>query len=479
VSPAEASLFEHATRLHELDPDAPLPRGGRPLPDERPNRESGHFRPYDSRTLRAAFDRFFGDPTTPVQFLHDTFCRIRVSPGMLIVPEADPWPEHDPDRGRAAGLWLVRRGTDRRPVDAGLALLIRNARPEDGVVLRTIGLLDEFTNYAVMALEKLPDASEHLAWLAERTKHRAWTTVVRPLLDRGDPAAIAWRRRHGLENVDRAALGRQVERERVLALHVDEPDADLTDDGVTLLGLVAPGPYRLTPDRYPEARRALDALVRSLPHSRLVPNHSLVAFLFEGFRSGHVACLGWEPGHREELQSLLHTTLRGPDITGYLDGEIRFGAHKGWAEWVPRIAEEVPPGRFRIHVVVPGYVEARDVQTRILVDGWPVIAAAFDKDVPEPPDTLLGQGLLRVRTEPHEVRLTCANPDGALWVTIARDGDDVVWRGWRGYTSAEPPPELRIRADEYDAELARAESDDSWRAVVEPKPEHAWRRTGR
>ncbi|MEJ8643915.1 hypothetical protein WKI68_26180 [Streptomyces sp. MS1.HAVA.3] len=50
---------------------------------------------------------------------------------------------------------------------------------------------------------------------------------------------------------------------------------------------------------------------------------------------------------------------------------------------------------------------------------------------------------------------------GALYVTIRRDGTEVVWGDWRGVTGA-TPPEYRFDAAAYDAELERAERDHSW-----------------
>lgn len=50
---------------------------------------------------------------------------------------------------------------------------------------------------------------------------------------------------------------------------------------------------------------------------------------------------------------------------------------------------------------------------------------------------------------------------GALYVTIRRDGDEVVWGDWRGAVGP-TPPEYRFAAAAYDAEVGRAERDRSW-----------------
>jgi hypothetical protein len=474
VSPVDGpSLFDHATRLHELRPDAPLPRGGRtdlvnPLPRGDP--------PSEVRKLHAAFDRFFADPSAPVRTLHDSLCRIRVL-GWMFGPDEPSFPLPDAVRGREAGRWLIRRGTDHRAVLAGLALLVRTARPDDAVALRMIGLLEHLTPWAVRALVTLPDASEHLIWLAERTERQSRACVVDQLLKRGDQVATGWLRRHGLEGIDPIVLYRRAGVDLALGYVVEYPEMELRSAGRELMSVVASGPARIAPARYREARLAFRELVRRLaaaPHP--VRDHELVAALAEEFRSGHAACLGWEAGELGDLRSTLFAILRRPEVTDYLDREIRFGApgRRTWHDSVRRIAAEVPTGPFRIHVVVPGPVWARDVETRVLIDGWPVVAAAFDTGAPCPPSTLLANGVLRATAGPHEVCLAEAyRTDGAsgeLYVTIARDADEVVWRDWRGHTSAEPPPELRFPARAYDAEVARAGADRSWEPLVPWSP---------
>jgi len=79
---------------------------------------------------------------------------------------------------------------------------------------------------------------------------------------------------------------------------------------------------------------------------------------------------------------------------------------------------------------------------------------------------LFGQARRAAAAEPHEVRLAEAYCTegccGALYVTVVQDGDTVVWRDWRGHTTAAPPPEVRFAAEEYEAELTRAETDHTW-----------------
>ena len=98
-----------------------------------------------------------------------------------------------------------------------------------------------------------------------------------------------------------------------------------------------------------------------------------------------------------------------------------------------------------------------------LIDGRDIIRESFVSGPGLPPDVLLRpNGELRAAAEPREVVLAEADctPDccGALAVTIRRDGEQVVWGGWRDLNGPAPVlPEFRFDAGEYDAEIARAE----------------------
>ncbi|MFI1449496.1 hypothetical protein [Streptomyces virginiae] len=122
------------------------------------------------------------------------------------------------------------------------------------------------------------------------------------------------------------------------------------------------------------------------------------------------------------------------------------------------------PPRWEL-VVVHGAEDDDGIETRILIDGIPLVPALFGKGRGHPPEYLIDSGRLRATAEPREVQLCEAYCTegccGALYVTIRRDGDEVVWDGWRGAIGP-PPPAYRFDAAAYDAELARAEQDHSW-----------------
>ncbi|MET7641086.1 hypothetical protein [Streptomyces sp. NPDC005438] len=125
--------------------------------------------------------------------------------------------------------------------------------------------------------------------------------------------------------------------------------------------------------------------------------------------------------------------------------------------------------RLTLRVVVPDAPRrGATVEVRPLVDGADILAGAFPRGpAGEPRDLLRGESPLLAATEPHEVRLAEAGCTegccGALYVTVRRDDDQVVWSAWRNPAEAGPDlPEFRFDAREYQAEVERAVADHSW-----------------
>jgi len=125
--------------------------------------------------------------------------------------------------------------------------------------------------------------------------------------------------------------------------------------------------------------------------------------------------------------------------------------------------------RLTLHVVVPDSLRTGSgVEVRPLVDGEDILADVFTEGPAEDPGRLLlPDGPLVAGVEPHEVRLAEAECTegccGALYVTIRRDGDHVVWSGWRDPDEdAVTLPDFRFDAREYEAEVERAVADHSW-----------------
>ncbi|MEW2709551.1 hypothetical protein AB0948_31880 [Streptomyces koyangensis] len=122
-----------------------------------------------------------------------------------------------------------------------------------------------------------------------------------------------------------------------------------------------------------------------------------------------------------------------------------------------------------LHVVVPDLPQrGASVEVRPLVDSEDILAEVFTEGPGEDPKyLLLPDGPLTAGPEPHEVRLaeaTCTEGCcGALYVTIRRDGDHVIWSEWRNPDEDNVDlPEFWFDAREYQTEVERAVADHSW-----------------
>ncbi|MGW6978898.1 hypothetical protein ACWGE1_05530 [Streptomyces sp. NPDC054932] len=118
-----------------------------------------------------------------------------------------------------------------------------------------------------------------------------------------------------------------------------------------------------------------------------------------------------------------------------------------------------------LRIVVP---EAGWVQVRPVADGRDVLAELWTAWAGEDPWVVLGPGGIAATEDgPHEVRLAripcteiCC---GALYVTVRREGDEVVWDGWRNPAGGNADlPEFRFDAAQYAAEVLRADQDHAW-----------------
>lgn len=80
---------------------------------------------------------------------------------------------------------------------------------------------------------------------------------------------------------------------------------------------------------------------------------------------------------------------------------------------------------------------------------------------------------LAVTEEPRTIMITeppcTAGCCGALYVTMRREGDLVIWDDWRNTSDihALPPADFHFDLARYEAELARAAADRSWEEPVD------------
>ncbi|GAA4210426.1 hypothetical protein [Microbispora amethystogenes] len=482
------SLFDHASRLHALTPDAPLPDGGHPYPDDADNRgprpSGGSFSVEQARAALAAVLRaHFDGPGRSLDELHEDLRALDV-PAWAIRPDVLdglPWLTTEP--ARETGLWLARHAKDRRPALTGLCLLTGRARPEDVPLVRTLGLLRCLGPVAVAVLETIPGSAGALVWLAERSAQLTLSRAIEAMCRAEDPVAVAWLLRHATDR-DPAAGGHALRVAQAVRL-ADVLEDGEADDGVVLqagrlLQAMAGEDFSALRD-YDDACRALAAFaVRAAAVRPVLDSLASATALAEDLTSGHAALLPWLPGVREATLERLRLLLTSARAAEVLTGAARSPdpVTRRRAAWARRAIAALPvvsrfpsrlpeDGRDRlaIHVVVSDPALPGRVETRPLVNGRPVVARAFRKGRPHPPEQVLSD--LAASGEPREVRLAEAYCTegccGALYVTIVRDGDAVVWRGWRDPDSPAVGLEpFRFAAGPYDEVVARAVDDHGW-----------------
>ncbi|MEU3482801.1 hypothetical protein ACI2LO_14460 [Streptomyces sp. NPDC033754] len=476
------SLYAYAKSLCGSDPDGPPPQGGHPLPGTA--RPRGRRRP-DLRHREAVATVTgillpFLDVPDPARAAVEAE-RALAATGVVreqtvFAAAAAVEPPDEPAARtlvRSFARHLVRTGTTALGVSAGLGLLSRLAEPEDVPYLRVLGLLDGLVHPVDAALAPLDRPAAALVWLIHRTRSDELRGLVDALVT-GDRAAVPTL----LLSLPTKSRGmgpevarRVTEAADLAALLRADPDRpELLGRAVHLLArMTSSRDYQAEILRYGEAvdlYETVAAHAQRLP--RDVDHRARLLTLALDLHSGASHLLPWQPGRREAIhRTLLDTAARHGEAPAGPDGRRR-------ADWIRRTARrlraapsEVP--RFRIEVAVADPGDPDVVETRFLIDGRPLVPEAFGRGPGESPESLIDSGRLRATSEPREVRLAEAYCTegccGALYVTVRREGAYVVWDGWRRTGGERGLPELsayRFDAVAYDAEIARAERDQSW-----------------
>ncbi|MFF3955667.1 hypothetical protein ACFYY1_20885 [Streptomyces sp. NPDC001890] len=519
------SLYALALRLRRAEPGGRLPERGYALPDPPERRRLRARTPWKAvcaaltevlAPLTAASDtaRTEADAARAAQEIHLRLAELGVRGGHVQFVVAK-LPLEDEAWARALGRCLTRTGSGPMAVCVGLALLARLGEPEDVPCLRTLGQLRDLASHAVRALDAIDRPTAALVWLG----HYASGPELRALVDAlaaGDAPSARGR----LDAVLREAGSVGPETARRVAEAVGLADL-LREAGAGDRRLVA-GAGRLlrrmssvNDDRAeilacPVAVRLFEAFaVRAAELPPTLDHYAILLSVALELHSGPSRLLEWGTGRREALLDGLDSLLSRPvwrallasepaqdsdpgsDSGSYSDSDPDSDSGSGSdgrrrVEWARRTARQPfrrdvehaasagrpPTGRLRIEATVLDPVDPDVVETRILIDGLPLVPAAFGRGPAHAPEYLLDSGRLRATGEPREVQLAEAYCTegccGALHVTIRRDGDHVVWSDWR--RPAPPPsllparelPEYRFEAAAYDAEIERAENDHSW-----------------
>lgn len=394
-----------------------------------------------------------------------------------------PLPDGQREAARALARHLTRAGTTGPAVAAGLALLARLGEPGDIPCLTVLGLFREFTRPAVEALDSLDRRRAAVVWLAGYARRDELRPLVRALW-RGDRRAI---RTELIAFPDgprflSTAISRRVAEAAGLPGLLDRHPSDTALLARAGRLLVRMGCSRDDPADLLAYRGALAVYESVTARAGLLPptldNHATLLSLALDLSSGPGVLLDWPPGRRAALLASLGRLLAGPPWASLPDNggaEAGRGLRAGWIRRTGRRPFRPPtlPDGLRVEVVAGDPVDREPVETRILLDGCPVVPAFFARGPAHSPEFLLDDGRLRAGSATREVQLAEAHCTegccGALYVTIRRDGDQVVWENWRRpFTppgSRQPshePAARRFDAVAYDREIARAEADRSW-----------------
>ncbi|MFD7263790.1 hypothetical protein [Streptomyces sp. NPDC059874] len=464
------SLYDYALFRHGIEPEERIPFNGYPLPDGHPPEPSPPRLRWQEahRKVTAALVPLLGDPdpVRAAEAVHRQTVALAMPHRTLRAHVARLVPE-DGDAARRTARHLVRTGTSAAAVTVGMALLIRLGEAEDVPHLKALGMLRGLATAASAALDPLDRQAAALLELRGRIS--------------SDPerALLAAAATGGPEHTRTALLSLPdtvlSERPRRLAeatdlhglLRAHPGDPELARVAMRLLQ----GMCRQPDDRTEILAYGPAVLVYTLllAHAdRLPPTPDLHALLLStalDLHSGPAALLDWGPGSRQALLDALEGTLSeraegGPPL---LADWIRRHARLPFAR-PPAAASPGGPPTLQV-APVQTEVDSSAVETRLLVDGLPLLPSLFRSGSGNAPEYLVDDGGLRAGPEPREVQLAeayCAEGCcGALYVTIRRDGAEVVWGDWRGAVGP-PPPEYRFDAAAYDAEVERAELDHSW-----------------
>ncbi|MFD7864432.1 hypothetical protein [Streptomyces sp. NPDC059783] len=492
LTPAPAALYDQVRRLLHTAHGGTPPRRGFPLP---PQPASGaEPLPHEDvpRVLAEVLTPLprgaaeLGRRLAPLGLDHSHLPRLRAAVAALPLPEEAP--EGRPEQAAAAlARELVRTGTTESAVAVGIALLGRFGEPGDVRYLTALGLYREFTDGAVRALDRLDRRRAAAVWLVVRARPAELTPLVHALWT-GDPDAV--REELGVLSPGPRFLPAEVARRIAEAASLPDLLDRHPDDPVLLsraARLLVRGGSSRDGDTALLAFRDAPALYeRVVARAGLLPptteHHATLLSLALDLSSGAAVLLDWAPGRRTALLEALGRVLAEPRWADAAVAVSESGPANGEqglrARWIRRTGRRLfalaaAPRALRIEVVAGDPVDREPVETRILVDGRPLVPALFPWGPAEEPEALLDSRALRAGEEPHEVRLAEAYCTegccGALYVTVRRDGDAVVWENWRRPCTPPLPPgvpaepaALRFDAAAYDAEIARAEADTVW-----------------
>ncbi len=207
----------------------------------------------------------------------------------------------EPERIHSTGLVFAREAPKREAVKFGMALLGAVQGPDDQELLTTLGVHDEFTLFAAVALSNRSDDAELVLFeLAKRVDGWGRIHLVERLAEAQHPDVRAWLLRDGFRNSvmnEYLAYTAAMAGGLHTALAAETVDAELLRGAAGIfVALASGGPAEDLSD-YPHAAKAIDAW---LSHAEKQPLSLEVLEAFDALGENEAVA----PMHRARLAEL-------------------------------------------------------------------------------------------------------------------------------------------------------------------------------
>ena len=195
------------------------------------------------------------------------------------------------DRNRVAELarWLCCNGTRKGVVKAGLALLGATGTENDSFLIQRLGLLEELTLYAVVALRNLlADPERAVFELAQQVTGWGRINAIQRLEGTTDPEIQSWLLRGGAENgvlTEEIAYVAATTGDLRAALEEEADEALLEHGGELLRALACGGPAKDMSD-YADGAAAMAAFFGHMTTATITPKRLECLEFLEGYLSG-------------------------------------------------------------------------------------------------------------------------------------------------------------------------------------------------
>ncbi|MGN7875928.1 hypothetical protein ACTJKJ_20405 [Roseateles sp. 22389] len=235
----------------------------------------------------------------------------------------------DSARLHAFAQWLARESPDRAPVKVGIALLGLIHPPQDTALLLRLGLHDEFTLYATVALSNTlpqPQREEALWSLARRVDGWGRIQLVERLSGTSRPDLKAWLLREGYKNsvmYEYLAYACATGGGLLHALQADTVDAPLLDGaGELIQALLRGGPAQDIGD-YDDGAQVVrhylehEAARNAPPLTSYLAVSDIAEFVDDEHRTwAPMEAKGWTLEHRRSVRDAAASILSAPHWRG-------------------------------------------------------------------------------------------------------------------------------------------------------------------